>query len=223
MTNQLRRVFVESPNSLGAKARMRRWTMLQNFFPGLEDMRVLDLGGTVKTWTQSPVRPKHVTILNLSNPGTVAADDPSLRVLVGDACRASDALVAAKIDLDFDLVFSNSLIEHVGGHSRRVEVAEQVRHLAPHYWVQTPYRYFPVEPHWLFPGMQFMPTPIRTGIALRWPLAHSISRNSGPESARERVLWTELVGITEMRVYFPESVILHEKILGLTKSIIAAV
>ena len=27
--------------------------------------------------------------------------------------------------------------------------------------VQTPYRYFPVEPHWLFPGLQFLPMGLR--------------------------------------------------------------
>ena len=31
--------------------------------------------------------------------------------------------------------------------------------------MQTPYRYFPIEPHWLFPGMQFLPLPVRWSIA----------------------------------------------------------
>ena len=35
------------------------------------------------------------------------------------------------------------------------------------------------------------------------------------------VQWTELVGLTEMRAYFPDSEILKEKVLGLTKSIVA--
>ena len=33
--------------------------------------------------------------------------------------------------------------------------------------------------------------------------------------------WTELIGITELRSYFPDSEVLHEKVAGLTKSIVA--
>lgn len=52
---------------------------------------------------------------------------------------------------DFGLVYSNSLIEHLGGHARRAAFAEQVRSLAPRHWVQTPYRYSLIKPHWLVP------------------------------------------------------------------------
>ncbi len=39
-------------------------------------------------------------------------------------------------------------------------------------WVQTPYRYFPIEPHWIFPGFQFLPLSARTEISRRWPLGN---------------------------------------------------
>ena len=63
--------------------------------------------------------------------------------------------MAAGAPMSYDVVFSNSLLEHVGGHAQRAALAREVRSLAPRHWVQTPYRYFPLEPHWLFPGMQF--------------------------------------------------------------------
>lgn len=214
---RLRRVLVDSPTSLGARARIRRWAMFCNAFPGIERMRVLDLGGTVDTWLRSPVRPAHVTVLNLYEPGE--SDDNSIVPLAGDACRAADVLAHANADTSFDVVYSNSLIEHVGGHARRTELARQVRELAPRHWVQTPYRYFPLEPHWLFPGMQFLPAAARVKIAAHWPLVHS--RPADIDEAREAVLWTELVSITEMRDYFPSSTIMHERVLGLTKSLIA--
>jgi len=213
---QLRRMLVESPTSLGAKARTRRWEMFHEAFPAVESLRVLDLGGRVEAWHRAPVRPRHVTVLNLFEPGE---SDEWIIPVTGDACNATDALVEARVDTSFDVVFCNSLIEHVGGHARRTELAQQVRQLAPRHWVQTPYRYFPLEPHWLFPGMQFMPAAARVKIARHWPLVHT--RPANVEEARSAVLWTELVSATEMREYFPESSILHERVLGITKSLIA--
>jgi hypothetical protein len=211
----IRRLLVDSPTSLGAKARMRRWEMFSNAFPTIEKLRVLDVGGTVEAWRRAPVKPRHVTVLNLYEPGE--SDDNSITPVTGDACNAADELARANVETNFDLVFSNSLIEHVGGHAARSQLAGQVHRLAEHHWVQTPYRYFPLEPHWLFPGMQFMPTAARVQIARYWPLL----RAANAENAIHMVLWTELIGVTEMRDYFPNSTILHERVLGMTKSLIA--
>lgn len=213
----IRRLFVDTPTSLGAKARMRRWEIFRNAFPTIENLRLLDLGGTVEAWHRAPVRPRHVVVLNLFQPGE--SDDNWITAVTGDACNATDELAKANVSIGFDVVFSNSLIEHVGGHARRLELARQVRQLAPRHWVQTPYRYFPLEPHWLFPGMQFMPAAARVRIAAYWPLVNTPPANI--DEARRDVLWTELVSITEMREYFPTSTILHERVLGLTKSLIA--
>lgn len=213
----LRRVLVDSPTSLGAKARLRRWETFRDAFPAIEKLRLLDLGGTVETWHRAPVRPRQVTVLNLSEPGE--SDEHWIVPVTGDACQAADALAKAGVNTHFDVVFSNSLIEHVGGHARRAEFARQVHRLAPRHWVQTPYRYFPLEPHWLFPGMQFLPAAARVKIAMRWPLVHT--RPVDIDQAREDVLWTELIGVTEMRAYFPMSSILRERLLGITKSLIA--
>ena len=202
-------MLVHSPTSLGAKARMRRWEMFSNAFPTIEKLRVLDVGGTVEAWRRAPVKPRHVTVLNLFEPGE--SDDNSITPVTGDACNAADELARANVETNFDLVFSNSLIEHVGGHAARSRLAGQVHRLAEHHWVQTPYRYFPLEPHWLFPGMQFMPTAARVQIARYWPLL----RAANAENAIHMVLWTELVGVTEMRDYFPNSTILHERVLGM--------
>jgi hypothetical protein len=172
-------------------------------------MKVLDLGGTRYWWERAPVRPGHVTIVNLDTSG---ADAPWLTAITGDACHA-DELVVGQL---FDLVFSNSLIEHVGGHQARSTLAQVIRTLAPRYLVQTPYRYFPVEPHWLFPGMQFLPVAIRRAIAPRWPLGHT--HGWAAKQALTEVMSTELIGATEMRTYFPDGKLYWERFLGLPKS-----
>src|SRR3954451_6780005 len=91
-------------------------------------------------------------------------------------------------------------------------VCRFVHLLAPRHWVQTPYRYFPIEPHWIAPGMQFLPVRARAGIARRWPLAHVRSANL--RDALTGVLWTELLDRSQMRFYFPESKILSERLAG---------
>jgi hypothetical protein len=119
----------------------------------------------------------------------------------------------------YDLVFSNSVIEHVGGHERRERFAEAVRTLADAYWVQTPYRYFPVEPHWIAPAMQFLPAAARSAIAYRWPLAHT--RPVDRADAVASVLWTELLDRTQLRHYFPDAELRAERVFGMVKSLLA--
>ncbi len=217
VSTRIRQLMVESPRSVGGRARARRLELTSRMFPDLADMAVVDLGGTVETWMRAPVQPRHVTVLNISEPGE--SDVDWITPLEGDACRAVDELRAASLPVAYDVVFSNAVLEHVGGHAQRSLFADSVLALAPQHWVQTPYRYFPVEPHWLFPGMQFLPLPARTTIAARWPLAHSPAVSV--ENARHEVLWTELIGVSELRALFPDSEIVHERLAGLTKSIIA--
>ncbi|MFD7077406.1 hypothetical protein ACFV9G_24570 [Nocardioides sp. NPDC059952] len=217
MKLELRSRLVDSPASLGATLRLRRWERFTSLFPDIADMKVLDVGGTTESWLRAPVRPAHVVVLNLTEPGD--GEDGWLTPVAGDACDARSALEHAGAPVAYDLVFSNSLLEHVGGHAQRSRLAEQIRQAAPRHWVQTPYRYFPIEPHWLFPGMQFLPMALRARVAERWPLVHTLPASRA--EAMADVQWTELVGRTEMRSYFPDSEVLSERLLGLTKSMIA--
>jgi hypothetical protein len=214
---RVRKALVEGPGSAGARARARRRRLLQETFPDLSTLRVVDLGGTVESWLRAETRPAHVTVVNLFEPGETR--EPWITPVLGDACEAAATLKSHGHEADFDLVFSNSLLEHLGGHAKREMFAAQVQSLASRHWIQTPYRYFPLEPHWLFPFMQFLPVNARARIAYTWPLVHT--RPDSIHAARGSVLWTELVSATEMRAYFPESQLVEEKLFGLTKSLIA--
>lgn len=213
MIRRLRSRFVEGPGSLGERYRARRWDLLKENFPDIESMSVIDLGGRAGMWQRAPVRPAHVHIVNLQDPPAEVPD--WMRVDQGDACALSGEVLGTK----YDLVFSNSVLEHVGGHAQRARFADAVHVLSARHWVQTPYRYFPIEPHWLFPGFQFLPLALRTEVSRRWPLVHFPPASK--EANVSRVLGVELVSKTEMRAYFPGSVLLSEKTLALTKSLIA--
>jgi hypothetical protein len=212
-SQSIRDRVVDRNESWGGRRRARRWEWLEEVFPDLTQMSVLDLGGDAATWTRYPSHPERVHVVNIDTPPVEVPD--WLTVDHGDACALPPEIASRR----YDLVFSNSVIEHVGGHERRLRFAESVHRLAPAHWVQTPYRYFPIEPHWIAPGMQFLPVRARAGLARHWPLAHVKSANL--HDALTGVLWTELLDRSQMRFYFPDSGILNERLAGLTKSLIA--
>lgn len=204
-----------SPTSLASRARARRWATMLQWFPTLADMRVLDLGGRPSTWLNRAERPRHVVCVNVEPLDAPHSD--WCEIVVGDACEPLDGVG----DHPFDLVFSNSVIEHVGGHARRQAFADNVHRHAGHHWVQTPNRYFPLEPHWLVPGFQFMPTPLKAAVSRRWRVGHTRSVHEPWTEAVNDVLSVELLGRLELQYYFPASTVLRERFAGITKSLIA--
>jgi hypothetical protein len=206
-------------------------------------MRVVDLGGEVEAWSNAHVRPAQLVIVNLfSAAPEVLRRHPWISSVVGDACDPT-VLRGER----FDLVYSNSVIEHLGGHSRRVAFSDTVDRLGPRHWVQTPNRYFPIEPHYWAPGAQFLPVSLRARAMRRWPTGRMrVVANDGdwPETAAgarrfplaaanasidmvERhhavrgALTIELLSATELQFYFPVSTIMRDRLAGFTKSIIA--
>ena len=94
-------------------------------YPEIDDMSIIDLGGTAESWLRAPVRPGLVHVINLEPPPESAPG--WLRVDQADAC----SLPARIIDGSYDLAFSNSVLEHVGGHVQRMRFADAVHKLAP--------------------------------------------------------------------------------------------
>jgi hypothetical protein len=197
--------------SLTHRFRQQRLEEFKRRFPDLADMRVLDLGGTAVSWGVLGLRPASVTVVNLDHDGK-GTNEPWMEIVHADACAGGFG--------QYDMVFSNSLMEHLGGHARRQQFANVVRESAPAWWVQTPYRYFPIEPHWVFPGFQFLPFRMRVLICQHWSMLHMPACKDAAEAA-DLVASTELISGTEMRTYFPNSEIWFERIAGIPKSLVA--
>ncbi len=69
-------------------------------------------------------------------------------------------------DGSFDWVFSNAVIEHVGGWKEQVRFAEEIRRVASKgYFVTTPNRHFPLDPHTLVPFYQYFPVGLQRRVA----------------------------------------------------------
>jgi hypothetical protein len=197
--------------SFAYAVRQRRIEEFKRRFTSLADMRVLDLGGCADTWRIPGMRAHSVTLANTDN-AAEHPDEPWMEMIHADAC-------AGGFD-KYDLVYSNSLMEHLGGHARRQQFVEVVQESAPSWWIQTPYRYFPIEPHWLFPGFQFLPFRARVMVCQHWGTLRTPAIKDAAEAA-ESVALVELASATEMRTYFPTSEIWFERFAGLPKSIVA--
>ena len=78
----------------------------------------------------------------------------------GPFVRADAAVELPFEDDEFDLAYANSVIEHIAP-DRRIRFAAELRRVARGWYVQTPARSFPLEPHSLLPGAHWLPAPIR--------------------------------------------------------------
>lgn len=131
--------------------RRARMELLHEQFGVSASTRVLDVGGTAFNWALAPVMPD-LTILNI---GPRPADLPAgIAYVQGDARDMSWAR-----DGCFDLVYSNSVIEHLGDIESQRRMANEIRRLGRSYFIQTPDPRFFIEPHLLTPCIHFFPPP----------------------------------------------------------------
>jgi Methyltransferase domain len=189
------------------RRRMRRFFVM--FHPSPKT-RVLDVGGTVQTWTSESEGTAGfpVTLINLRDYGAI--EDSRFTSLAGDATD-----MAFKENA-FDIVFSNSVIEHVGTWEKQQAFAREVSRVAPLLWIQTPARSFPIEAHLLAPYIQYLPQSMQHRLA-PWTLRGLLQ----PGVVHQIVDEVRLLTYREMTQLFPDCLILKERVFGLTKSYIA--
>lgn len=210
-----------SSSSWAGRMRGRRHTAMLEMLNATNDQpkRVLDIGGSAVYWqTNGMPTPESIyelVILNLSPQRFDGELPPNVTLATGDA-RSLPEFDAGS----FDFIFSNSVIEHVGSYADQISMAREIRRLSSSYFVQTPYRYFPVEPHFLFPLFQFLPIEVAARLHRRFRLGW-MGRASSLEDARIAVSSIRLLTKGEMSDLFPGSRIHKERALWLTKSLIA--
>ena len=201
------------------------------FFKGLllqanlmdEPLNILDVGGTQVFWERMHFtdNPKiHITITNktddqLARKAVGVEGKPNFSVLRANALEMSDIP-----DNTYDVVFSNSVIEHVETFENQKLMANTIRRIGKRYFVQTPNINFPIEPHFYLPWFQFYPLTLKTFLMqhLNWFALKAIKDRDIAEAAVREV---RLLEKNEMQELFPESDIFEEKCLSLTKSYVA--
>ncbi|MES2253737.1 MAG: methyltransferase domain-containing protein [Pseudomonadota bacterium] len=183
-------------------------------------IKILDLGGRAAYWEQIGLDFIHqhnvsVTLLNLHATELSGHNSGPFQTVVGDACRLEFA------DGTFDLVHSNSVIEHVETWGNMKAFAAETRRVGKHYFVQTPYFWFPIDPHYYgMPLFHWLPRPIKARLLRAFPLATS-GRCEGVDKAFEVVDAARLLCGQQFQFLFPDAKHSYERIIGLPKSMIA--
>jgi len=211
----------DDPQSLSARFRRARSArvraLIQSIYRACGRCRIVDLGGEPNYWKvfdADELRANGVRI-TLVNPAAQVVDDPMFDSIAGDACALPQFADGA-----FDLAHSNSVVEHVGDWPRMEAFAGEVRRLAPRYYVQTPYFGFPVEPHFSTPFFHWRSEQARAKrlMARRHGFC---DRQPDMGAAMRAVQSARLLGKAQFRFLFPDAVHVDERVLGLTKSLIA--
>jgi SAM-dependent methyltransferase len=204
----------KDPSSLTSRLRRKRFSLFLSLLAKLQKpLCILDVGGTQRFWEVMnfpAVNDIHFTLLNLTQQPVTR---PNFSSLVGDARKLLFP------DRSFDIVFSNSVIEHLSGHEDKIKMAQEIRRVGKRYFVQTPNRYFPLEPHFIFPFFQFLPVEVRIWLLRHFNLGrfHRVANYQKAKSIIENI---SLLGRKEILELFPDATLFEEKIFGITKSFV---
>lgn len=175
--------------------------------------RLLDLGGYPWCWDEAALS-NQVTLFNLSYPPEWENAAGRFTCLTGDACALPFA------DGEFDVVFSNSVIEHVGTWERQMQFAAEARRVGRKLWIQTPAYEFFIEPHLIAPFVHWLPVRWQRRLIRNFTPWGWLARPHAPD-VEAFIAEVRLLTGPEMHRLFPDCEMLEEKLLGMTKSYIA--
>lgn len=215
-------------DSLSSKFRSKRDVGLRAFIAarrrGVDGpFRIIDIGGTIDYWRRVGfdwlvANDIDITCVNhiASEFGATADELTRIRCIVGNGCA-----LTGHADNSFDLVHSNSVVEHVGGWPDMRDFANEVRRLAPAYYVQTPYYWFPIDPHFYrVPFFHWMPVSWRLKLTRRMKVGWSRAVPD-VDHAMRNIMGTVLLDEVQFTSLFPDGRLTYERLALLPKSMIA--
>ncbi len=216
----LHKRFADNVNeqSIASHLRKQRFQLFIDMLDNVPHIaNVLDIGGTQNYWESVTAGSLlldriRVSLINIQPQITSL---PNVTSMTGDA-RAMPQFV----DKQYDIVFSNSTIEHVGSFSDQMNMAKEVIRIGKRYYIQTPNRYFPIEPHFVFPFFQFLPLRTRVWFVQNFKLGW-FPKIADRQKALAEVTGIRLMTRSEVKTLFPNAVIIDEHYFGLAKSFVA--
>ena len=199
---------------LQPRFRRKRWQHFLKLFPVTKDSHVLDVGGHPGEWMAAVEVPLTVTVVN------VGPWPESLHAPPRFIYQQGDARALPFADGAFEIAYSNSVIEHVGTFEDQRRFAEEIRRVGRAVFVQTPNRWFPIEPHFLAFFVHWLPRAWRRRL-MPWLSVRGWFRRGDDVAVQTLVDEVRLLSSSEMRELFPDCEIHQERVFGLVKSLIA--
>ncbi len=194
--------------------RQKRIELFLRIFRPDAHTRILDVGGYVWNWLNVVPIDSPIVFLNLHKPELNEPIPEKYQMLVGDGRRMPFA------DCEFPVVYSNSVIEHLRTWEDQQRFAAEIRRVGRGYFVQTPNRWFPVEPHFVTLFVHFLPHAIARRI-IRFLSYRGWVRTGDNVDLVQLANEVRLLSKREMQRLFPDAELHPEKYFGLTKSWIA--
>ncbi len=168
-------------DAVSLRSRRRKLRLFLDELQPTAETSVLDVGadelafgegdgcGTLNFFEEHYPWPERITALGLQDGRGFSARYPSIRYVQGDACALPFEAG------EFDIVFSNAVIEHVGGRERQRLLVSEALRVGRRVFITTPNRRFPVEVHTRLPLIHWLPD----------RLAHRAYRAAGKSFATE--------------------------------------
>jgi SAM-dependent methyltransferase len=196
--------------------RTQRLEFFVSQYPNLSMLSVLDVGGTPGMWEilkeRFDIVPKRIVLLNKFNQ---KESNCSYECVMGDARHLPYS------DKSFDLVFSNSVIEHVGNEADRLKFARECERVGKEIYIQTPNRWFPIEPHILTIFIHWLPRPLYKKLSFLSVMFIVQILKIKPNV--NVIQWADnanLLSRKQLQELFSNKMIIEEKVFGLIKSFI---
>ena len=202
-------------NSYSNRMRINRQQLFLSLVDKINKSNItcLDVGGTAIYWEMVGYDKKNMCI-TLLNQKKVEVNNKKFVSKIGDARSMPEFATDS-----FDVVFSNSVIEHVGDYNDQIKMAKEIERVGKSYFIQTPNLYFPIEPHYLFPGFQFLPFKAKAFLIRRFNLGW-YKKTKNKKRSHEIANEIKLLSRKKLLNLFPQGKLYEEKIFGLTKSFV---
>jgi SAM-dependent methyltransferase len=130
--------------------------------------------------------------------------------------RVGDARDLPFPDKHFDVVFSNAVIEHVGGLEDQFKMASEVMRVGKNWFITTPNRLFPFEFHMRLPLVTWLPHK-----AMHWFGEHCGYNHVHRKYMAGNKYFVRLVTPGDFQRMFPDSRIIQQRITIMPENLIA--
>ena len=184
---------------------------LKKFNKMQKPISILDVGGKINFWENRGLAGNNdykITVLNIEKE---KSNYSNINCLIGDATNLNQFN-----NKSFDIVHSNSVIEHLYNFENQKKMASEIMRVGQKYIVQTPNKYFFIEPHYLLPFFNIVPEKLKYLILTKTKLSRL--KKWDKNFAKQYIKEIRLLSEKEMKTLFPKSKIYFEKFLGMNKS-----